>query len=151
MTDETIEVISANGHADRVPLCKIYVMSDMVSGNITVALVSRTYTLHGYCQFLRGNYFGNELVSAQSDTDKMKTFTSAVTTRSMTSKRTHADSAVTSSDESTSSTTQQNIHVNTAPPTDEAKLTLTTENCVLPHAQTETTDKKKRRHRPTCI
>ena len=42
MTGETIEVISANGHANRMPLCKIHVMSDMVIGHITVELVPRT-------------------------------------------------------------------------------------------------------------
>ena len=110
MTGETIEVISANGHADRVPLCKIHVMSEMVSGHITVALVPRTYTLPGYCQFLLGNNFGDELVPAKSVTDKTKTISAAVTTRSMTKKRTHADTAVASSGESTCSKTQQNIH-----------------------------------------
>ena len=142
MIGETIEVISANGHADRVPLCKIHVMSEMVSGHITVALVPRTYTLPGYCQFLLGNNFGDELVPAKSVTDKTKTVAAAVTTRSMTKKRTHADTAAASSGESTCSKTQQNIHVNTAPPTDEAKLTPTAENSVLPHAQTETTNKQ---------
>ena len=142
MTGETIEVISANGHADRVPLCKIHVMSEMVSGHITVALVPRTYTLPGYCQFLLGNNFGDELVPAKSVTDKTKTVTAAVTTRSMTRKRTHADTAVASSGESTCLKKLQNIHVNTAPPTDEAKLTPAAENSVLPHAQTETTNKQ---------
>ena len=60
----------------------------------------------------------------------------------MKKKRTHADTAVASSGESTCSKTQQNIHVNTVPPTDEAKLTPTAENSVLPHAQTETTNKQ---------
>ena len=107
ITGETIKVISANGHADHVPLCKMHVMSEMVSGHITVALVPRTYTLPGYCQFLLGNNFGEELVPAKSVTDKTKTVTAAVTTRSMTRKRTHADTAVASSGESTCSKTQQ--------------------------------------------
>ena len=61
----------------------------------------------------------------------------------MTIKRKHADTAVASSGESTCSKTQQNIPVNTAPPTDEAKLTsAAAENSVLPLAQTETTNKQ---------
>ena len=51
MRGETIEVNSANGHADRVQLRKIHVTSDMVKGNTTAALVPQMYTLPGYCQF----------------------------------------------------------------------------------------------------
>ena len=60
----------------------------------------------------------------------------------MASKQIYADTAVTSSGESTSSKTQQNMHVNTLPPTDETNLTSTAKNSVLSHAQTETTDKQ---------
>ena len=60
----------------------------------------------------------------------------------MTRKQTHADTAVASSGESTCLKARQNIHVNTAPPADEAKLTPAAENSVLPHAQTETTNKQ---------
>ena len=59
-----------------------------------------------------------------------------------TTKRTHTDTALASSDENTSSTTQQKIRIKTAPPTDEVMLPSTAQNCLLPHAQIEKTVKQ---------
>ena len=108
MTGKTIKVISANEYTDRVPLCKILVTSDIVSGDIIVTLAPRRFTLPGFCQFLLGNNFGAELLFAKSVIDKTKNVTAAVTMRSKAaakSKQTHYTTLMLS-DKSTILTTQ---------------------------------------------